>query len=82
MSRSPQRCSKTSLTNSNKVTKAIGGIRDEEQNTNTKFFKISIPKIHLQRDDLAWSKCGSRSPQSSSQIDARIIGRGERYQAQ
>jgi hypothetical protein len=31
---------------------------------------------------LVWSNCGSRSPQCFSQIDARIIGWGERSQAQ
>jgi hypothetical protein len=30
---------------------------------------------------LVWSKCGSRSPQSFSQKDARIIGWGKRDQA-
>jgi hypothetical protein len=31
MARTPQRCSSPSLSNSNKATKAIGGIREEEQ---------------------------------------------------
>jgi hypothetical protein len=40
MARTPQRCSSPSLSNSNKATKAIGGIREEEQKKNTKFPKI------------------------------------------
>jgi hypothetical protein len=39
MARTPQRCPNPSLSNYNKTTKAIGGIREEEQNKkrNTKF---------------------------------------------
>jgi hypothetical protein len=41
MARTPQRCSSPSLSNSNKATKAIGGIREEEQirRRNTKFLQ-------------------------------------------
>jgi hypothetical protein len=39
MARTPQSCHNTSLSNYNKATKTIGGIKEEEQNNkgNTKF---------------------------------------------
>jgi hypothetical protein len=44
MARTPQRCSSPSLSNSNKATKAIGGIREEEQRGEHKILQDLDPK--------------------------------------
>ena len=54
--RTPLRCPTSSLPNSNKATKAIGGIREEEQNRrrNTKLLQdLDLARSpHLERDSL------------------------------
>jgi hypothetical protein len=47
MARTPQRCSSPSLSNSNKATKAIGGIREEEQRGEHKILQDLDPKDSL-----------------------------------
>ena len=54
--RTPLRCPSSSLPNSNKATKAIGGIREEEQNRrrNTKLLQdLDLARSpHLERDSI------------------------------
>src|SRR4051812_49129509 len=74
MSRTPQRCSNSSLPSSNKATKAIGGTREEESRETQNHPKSGSPKMHSQRDESIRSKHGARSPLSSTQKWTRIIG--------
>jgi len=52
MARTPQRCSNPSLSNSNKATKAIGGIREEEQRGEHKILQDQdlVGSPHKERD--------------------------------
>jgi hypothetical protein len=54
MARTPQRCSSPSLSNSNKATKAIGGIREEEQRNSQRTPRSRSREFHSQRDGFDW----------------------------
>jgi hypothetical protein len=68
MARTPQRCPNPSLSNSNKATKAIGGIREEESKGEHQIPQDLDLGFPHKRGRFDRCKYGSRSTLSFSQI--------------